>query len=171
MYAVVGCRECRALWLVEGRPDTTRCPRCGTRRKFDRLRKLAETDDQVEARRARSALLSARQDDDASSTTNQSDQTTGNRQNQGRGPCQPPVEGTAGSPRVGGTETTAHPPSGSSRVDVIRTALRVLESPDEAAVVSYATDRGIDPDAAADVLRQLVRSGEVTRQENCYRLV
>ena len=60
MYAVVGCRECDALWVVEGQPGTTGCPRCGKRHRFDRLRTFAETDDEDRAKQARAAILAER---------------------------------------------------------------------------------------------------------------
>lgn len=65
-FAVVGCRDCRALWIVEGQPETTGCPRCGTRSRFDQLRRFAETDAIGEARRIRAALLADRSDGDGS---------------------------------------------------------------------------------------------------------
>lgn len=60
MYAVVGCPECEALWIVDGRPNTTTCPRCSTRHQYDRLRKLTETPDLDAAREARTSLLADR---------------------------------------------------------------------------------------------------------------
>ena len=63
MYSVVGCRECRALWIVEGRPETTQCPRCRRRHQFSKLRAFAETDDADDAARVRSSMLAERADD------------------------------------------------------------------------------------------------------------
>ena len=63
MYSVVGCSECRHLWVVEGRPETTRCPRCRTRHRFETLRAFAETDTSDAAARVRSSMLADRADD------------------------------------------------------------------------------------------------------------
>ena len=52
MYAVVGCSNCRALWVVEDRPETTQCPRCRTSHRFGRLKAFAETDSADAAVRA-----------------------------------------------------------------------------------------------------------------------
>ncbi len=61
MYAVVGCSDCSALWVTEGRPETTQCPRCGTRRKHEKRRKFVETDDEAHAREVRASMLANRQ--------------------------------------------------------------------------------------------------------------
>src|SRR6056297_2742917 len=61
MYAVVGCSDCQALKIVEGRPETTQCPRCGKRRTFEKLKKFVETDDEDHAREVRSSMLATRQ--------------------------------------------------------------------------------------------------------------
>ncbi|MDZ7731364.1 MAG: DUF5817 domain-containing protein [Natrialbaceae archaeon] len=54
MYSVVGCSECKALWVVEGRPATSQCPQCGTRRPFDARRQFVTTDEPDHAREVRS---------------------------------------------------------------------------------------------------------------------
>src|SRR6056297_858299 len=61
MYAVVGCSECSALWIVEGRPGTSQCPRCGQRRQHDKRRRFVETDDEDHAREVRGSMLANRQ--------------------------------------------------------------------------------------------------------------
>ncbi|MFC7176040.1 DUF5817 domain-containing protein [Halosegnis marinus] len=60
MYAVVGCSDCEALWVVSGRPETTSCPRCGARRRFAKLKKFAETEDADAAKNVRSAMVQRR---------------------------------------------------------------------------------------------------------------
>ena len=61
MYAVVGCSEWSARWVVEGRPETTQCPRCGGRRQHAKRRKFVETDDENHAREVRASMLANRQ--------------------------------------------------------------------------------------------------------------
>ena len=60
MYAVVGCNECDALWVVEGRPESTSCPRCEKRHRFGKLKKFYESEHADEAREARSRLFATR---------------------------------------------------------------------------------------------------------------
>ncbi|PSP75278.1 replication protein H, partial [Halobacteriales archaeon QH_6_68_27] len=61
MYAVVGCSECDMLWVVEGRPETSQCPRCGTRRPYAKRRKFVSTEDEDHAREVRASILANRQ--------------------------------------------------------------------------------------------------------------
>ncbi|MFC6768301.1 DUF5817 domain-containing protein, partial [Natrinema soli] len=61
MYAVVGCSECSNLWIIEGRSDTTQCPRCGSRRGYEKRKKFVETDDAAHARDVRASMLANRQ--------------------------------------------------------------------------------------------------------------
>jgi len=62
MYAVVGCTDCSALWLVEGRQQTAQCQRCGKTHQFEKLKKFVETDDEDHAREVRASMLANRQD-------------------------------------------------------------------------------------------------------------
>ena len=63
MYSVVGCSECQHLWIVEGRPETTQCPRCRSRHRFESLKAFAETDSSDAAARVRGSMLADRADD------------------------------------------------------------------------------------------------------------
>jgi len=56
-YAVVGCSDCNALWVVEGRPETTGCPRCEKRHQFGKLKQFVTTDDEDHAREVRASIL------------------------------------------------------------------------------------------------------------------
>jgi hypothetical protein len=62
VYRVVECGECSAIWIVEGSPDTTGCPRCGTRHQFDALRPLSTHDDKRAAAASRGSILAERSD-------------------------------------------------------------------------------------------------------------
>ena len=174
MYAVVGCSECSALWIVEGRPGTSQCPRCGQRRQHDKRRRFVETDDEDHAREVRGSMLANRQghgdafaeldsfaemdrqvddagiDDetylDAAGIDSESVAAAGDRAGQGHG-------------------------GGTSRKATVLEALRTLETPTEADVVAYADERGVPADAATAILEKLVRAGEATRSQGHYRLL
>ena len=63
MYAVVGCTDCAALWLISD-PDsskTAQCPRCGRRHQVKKLRRFFESDDRDAARLAGTELLAKKQ--------------------------------------------------------------------------------------------------------------
>lgn len=53
MYTVVVCSDCKYVWIVENRPDTSQCRRCRKRRKFAVLKKYYRTDDLEAATLAR----------------------------------------------------------------------------------------------------------------------
>jgi DNA-directed RNA polymerase subunit RPC12/RpoP len=174
MYAVVGCSECSALWVAEGRPETSQCPRCGQRRQHAKRRKFVETDDQDHAREVRASMLANRQghgesfaeldsfaemdrqvddagvDDEtyleASGIDSESVAAAGDRADQGSG-------------------------GGSSRKETVLQALRDLETPAEDDVVAYAAERDVPADYTRRALEKLVRAGQVSQSRGTYRLV
>lgn len=174
MYAVVGCSECRSLWVAEGRPETSQCPRCGQRRQHAKRRKFVQTDDEDHAREVRSSMLANRQDhgdafaeldsfaemdrqvedsgvDDetyleASGVDSEAVASAGDRADRG----------------VGG---------GTSRKETVLQALRDLDEPTEADVVAYADERGVPADYTRRALEKLVRAGQATESRETYRLV
>lgn len=174
MYAVVGCGQCSALWIVEDEPETTGCPRCGTRHRFASLRRLAETADEAAARQARGALLAERSGvgeplDSVPTRDDLPDDFTPAVSDEeylaGAG-IDPDAVAAAGERAEGGDR-----PVGRSRVGVVRQALRDLDAPTAAAVADYAAERGISEPAAVGVLDRLVDAGEVTETDGVYRLL
>ena len=172
MYAVVGCSDCRTLWVVEGRPDTTGCPRCGKRHGYDELKRFAETDDADDARQARAALLADREgygeafDDldsfagmDARAEEGAIDETT---YLEASGLDPEPIA-DAGERAERGTETS------SSRTTVVTEALAVLDRPTEAQVLDYAADRGVSAEYAERTLAKLTQRGEISETGGRYR--
>ncbi|PSQ00424.1 replication protein H [Halobacteriales archaeon QS_5_70_17] len=84
MYTVVGCPDCGTLKIVDGRPETTRCPRCGRRSSFEKLRAFYRSEDLDAAREARARLLADRSDDATSAAGERAESgaggTTGRRE-------------------------------------------------------------------------------------------
>lgn len=175
MYSVVGCDECGALWIVEGRPETSQCPRCGKTRAYEKRRAFVTTDDEDHAREVRASMLAARQGygdefaeldsftemDEYVEDAGMDDETYLEQSGID------PDETEAAAERS--LERTAT--NGTSRTETVRAALRELDEPDERAVVVYATRRGIDADAAKDVLKKLRQSGELIERDGGYRLL
>lgn len=175
MYAVVGCGDCEALWVVEGEPQTSGCPRCGKRHRFDRLRRFAETEDEDRAKQARAALLAERSGhgdtfrelgefgdledaiEDAGVTDEEYLSSVGIDVDEVEAAAE-----RAGRGRGGG---------GTSRPEVVRSALREFEAPTESEVVDFAVDRGVPAEAARDLLSRLVRAGEASEDRGRYRLL
>lgn len=174
MYAVVGCSECSALWVVEGRPETSQCPRCGSRRQHAKRRKFVETDDEDHAREMRSSMLANRQGhgeafaelDSFAEMDRQVDEAGVDDETylEGSGVDSEAVASAGDRAGQGSGATT-------SRKDVVLGALRELETPTEADVVAYAAEREVPADYTRRALEKLVRAGRVSESRGTYRLV
>jgi hypothetical protein len=174
MYAVVGCRECAALWVVEGRPETTTCPRCGTRRQHAKRRRFLTTDDADHAREARTALLAERQGHEAAyekldsfaelaaAIDEASPGDEASLEGSGLDPEAVAAAGERAGEGVGGTK---------NREATIRAALRDLEEPTQATVVAYADEYGVSEADTVQALGKLVSGGAVIENRGTYRLV
>ncbi|WP_115864837.1 DUF5817 domain-containing protein [Halorussus litoreus] len=176
MYAVVGCSDCGALKIVEGRPETTQCPRCGKRRKFAKLKTFVETDDEDHAREVRSSMLANRQGEgDAFAELDTFAEM--DEQVEDVGPSDEEYLEAAGidSDEVAAAADRAENQSastrGRSRKETVRTALRELDRPTEDEVVEFAGEHGVPADYVRTALDKLVRSGEVSESRGQYRLV
>ena len=165
MYAVVGCSDCRALWVVEDRPETTQCPRCRTSHRFERLKAFAETDSADAAVRARSELLAERADEggfvdpaavdvDAVGMTEEAFLAASGLDTD--------EVAAAGDRRVPGEGS-------GSRRQMVLDALEALEAPTDDAVRTYGADHGVEAADVDQVLSKLERAGEVTRSDGVYR--
>ena len=174
MYAVVGCGECSALWIVEGRPETSQCPRCGTTRQYDKRRQFVTTENKDHAREVRSSMLANRQDlgeafaelDSFAEMDEYVDESGIDDETylEASGVDTDDVAAAAERSERGAT-------TGRSHKETVRQALRDLEHPDESAVIAYASERGAPESYTKRALRKLVRGGEATETRGCYRLV
>jgi len=167
MYAVVGCSDCDALWVVEGRPETTGCPRCGKRHQFESRKRLATAGTEQRARALRAALLADRGESDLDAAAFAA--MAEDIEQAGLEPEEYLERAGIDTEAVAAVEDTGDGPG--SREETVRAAIREQETPDEASVVEYATARGVPADAAADLLERLVRSGEATESDGGYRLL
>lgn len=171
MYAVVGCGECEALWVVGGRPETSECPRCGHRREHALRTKLYTTDDADEAREARARLLAERHDagDAFESVSTFPERETweaavGEETYLSESGVDPEAVADAG-------ERAASPRKRQSRTETVRAALCELDAPTAAEVRAYCTERDVDAAFVEAALLELEQAGEVTEQDGAYRLV
>ena len=173
MYAVVGCGDCSALWIVEGRPDTSQCPRCGTTRQYTKRRQFVTTDDEDHAREVRSSMLANRQDlgeefagldsfaemDEYVDEAGVDDETYLEASGVDTDAVAAAAERTEGGTRS------------SSRKETVQQALRELDEPDESAVVTYASERGVPESYTRNALQKLLERGEATETRGQYRLL
>lgn len=169
MFAVVGCSNCQALWIVEGRPETTTCPRCGTRQEFDRLRQFVRTEDKSEAREVRAAMLASAQDREAAYEDLDSfDDMAAQLDAVGIDDADYLAEHGIDPETVvaaGEQESTRS----LSRRDRILQAIDTLEEPTEAAVIEYAAEFGIDREQVAATLEKLAHEGTILDGPQGYR--
>jgi predicted nucleic acid-binding Zn-ribbon protein len=174
MYAVVGCGECRAFWVVESEPETTGCPRCGKRHQYERLKRFLETNDADEARQARAALLADREgysdafgelDSFAEMDERVADSGIEEATYLEASGLDAEAVAAAGERAEGGTENP------SSRKGIITEALDTLDRPTEAEIREYATDRGVPAADAHGLLEKLRRRGAVSVTDGRYRLL
>jgi len=171
MYAVVGCDECQALWIVEGRPDSSQCPRCGKTRKYEKRREFVTTDDEDHAREVRASMLAARQgQDDAFADLDSFAELERQVEEAGiddetylaESGIDPDAVADAGERDSGGS---------SSREATVRDALRELDEPTEDDIVAYASERGVPAEYTRNALEKLARAGEVSESRGTYRLL
>ncbi|EMA43328.1 DUF5817 domain-containing protein [Halococcus saccharolyticus] len=173
MYAVVGCGECSALWVVESRPETTTCPSCGARHRYERLTKFAETDAADAAREARTALLADRSDhapDDLDSFTTLETRAESERMDETAYLRESGVDAEAVT-EAGEGATSGTNAGSASRLDTVRNAVDELKRPTEEDVIAYATARDVSAEFAERTLDRLVRQGEASRNDGVYRLL
>jgi hypothetical protein len=173
MYAVVGCGDCEALWVIEGSPAHSECPRCGTTREHALRRKFVETEDPDHAREVRASMLANRQGhgdefaalDSFTAMEEHLDEAGPDDETYLAGSGLDPDEVAAAADRAGG------PGNSPAREDVVREAVRELDEPDVEDVASYAADRGVPRQYVETALEGLVRTGEATENRGTYRLV
>lgn len=163
---MVGCNRCSALWVVEGRPETTSCPRCRKRHRFRKLKKFSEVETATAAKEARSRHLQERggvnADLDGFSSMGRDADEAGMDDEEYL---------EASGVDVDAVDAAAESSGGGSRSrrEVVRGALRELDRPTEEEVVAYATDRDVPADYTREALAKLVRAGEVSESRGRYR--
>ena len=175
MYAVVGCSACSALWVVEGRPETTGCPRCRMRHRFEKLKQFVTTDDRDHAREVRASMLAERQGhgeafaelDSFAEMDARIDEAVVSDEEYLSGSGLDPAEVAEAGERAAAGATGGH----RSRLNVVRDALREHDAPTEETVVAYAAARDVPEAYVRNALAKLTRAGEVSESRGRYRLV
>ena len=165
MYSVVGCSECRHLWVVEGRPETSRCPRCRTRHRFESLKAFAETDTSDAAARVRSSMLADRADDGEFLDPAEVDTESVGIDEE----AYLSASGVDADAAAAAGERATDSGGSRSRRQVVLDALSELEEPTAAAVRAYAAEAGVPESYVETALEKLRRAGEVSESDGVYR--
>lgn len=172
MYAVVGCSECSNLWIIEGRSETTQCPRCGSRRTYERRKKFVETDDPDHAREVRASMLANRQghgdafaevDHFADLEADVEDGVIDDEEYLEASGLDVDELEAAGERDPRGSSKTG------SKKEIVERALEDLERPTEAEVIAYASERGVSAGYVERALEKFLRRGEVSESRGRYR--
>jgi DNA-directed RNA polymerase subunit RPC12/RpoP len=174
MYAVVGCSDCGMLWVIEGRSETSQCPRCGTRRGYEKRRKFVTTEDEDHAREVRASILANKQDHgDAFAELDSFAELESQIDDAGPSDAEY-LEGSGLDPDAvaeAGERAGSSAGGSKSRKAVVREAVERLDEPTEDAVVAYADERDVPAEYTRKALTKLVRAGEASESRGVYRLV
>ncbi|WP_222920085.1 DUF5817 domain-containing protein [Natrinema sp. SYSU A 869] len=174
MYAVVGCSECSNLWIIKGRSETTQCPRCGSRRAYEKRKKFVETDDAAHARDVRASMLANRQgqgeafaelDSFAALEDEVADGVVDDDEYLSESGLDVDEVDAAGDRDPRG------PSRSGSKKEIIKEALEALDEPTEDEVIEYTGERGISAEYVSDALEKLTRRGVVSESRGRYRLL
>lgn len=170
MYAVVGCSDCQMLWIVEGRPETSTCPRCGKTRGYEKRRQFVTTEDRDHAREVRASMLASRSGNEETYAKLDSVAELDSQVAAAGIDDETYLEG-AGLDAEAIAEQTERESGTQSREETVREALRELDDPTTDAVVQYASERGVGSTYVKKALTKLVQAGEATENGRQYRLL
>ena len=170
MYAVVGCSDCGALWVVEGRPERTRCPRCGASKAHAKRRKFVTTDDREHAARVRAAMLAERAGLDEAFVDLEAPEALAERAAEAVVSDEEYLDAAGVDPDAVAAAGERSDAGGSvSRRERVREALSELDDPTADDVAAYCEAHGVDAAYAREALDRLVRRGDATENGGVYR--
>ena len=170
MYAVVGCSNCEALWIVEGRPARSECPRCGTTRKYEKRRQFVTTEDEDHAREVRASMLAARQDQSDAFAELDSFAELGELVEESGIDDETYLSQSGIDPAaVSGAGTDEAETK--TREEIVREGIQELDEPSESEIVAYAEKRDVGASYTKRALQKLRQSGEVSESRGIYRLL
>ncbi|MFU8866649.1 DUF5817 domain-containing protein [Natronococcus sp.] len=172
MYAVVGCSECSHLWMIEGRSETTQCPRCGSRKAYERRKKFVETDDADHARDVRASMLANRQGEGEAFAKLDSFSKLERDVEDGVVDDEEYLEESgldADELAAAGERDPRGSTDSGSKKEIVEQALADLERPTAEEVVDYAGERGVSAEYVREALEKLTRRGEVSESRGQYR--
>jgi len=174
MYAVVGCNECAAMWLLMDpqTSDSAQCPRCGKTHQTTKLKRFFESEDREAAREARAALLAKKRDESAAfaeldhvSELERAVDESGidDREYLEASGIDADAVDEAGARAEGGESDSR------SRSEIVRDAVATVDEPTEENVVAHASDHGVPAETAREILTRLARRGELSESGGRYR--
>jgi DNA-directed RNA polymerase subunit RPC12/RpoP len=171
MYAVVGCTQCGAYWLLTDpqASDSATCPTCGRRHQTKKLNRFFESEDREAAREARAALLAKKHgDSEAFADVAHVSELENLVEESGMSEREYLEQSGLDADEVQAAGDTTREQS-RSRDEKVRDAVR--EGGTEAEVLERAVEDGVPRGAAEKLLEKLRRQGEVIQSGGELRLV
>jgi hypothetical protein len=171
MYAVVGCTECGAYWLLTDpkQSDSATCPTCGRRHQTAKLRTFYESEDREAAREARAALLAKKHgNSEAFADVAHVSELEAEVEESGLSEEAYLEQSGVDADAVQEAGDTSRERS-RSRDEIVRDAVRAGGT--EADIVSRAVADGVPRDTATKLLEKLRRQGEVVESGGELRLI
>ena len=176
MYAVVGCNECSAMWLLTDprMSDSANCPRCGKTHQTAKLKRFFESEDRDAAREARAALLAKKHGDSAAFAEIDHISELEHAVNEAGVDDREYLEASgidADAVSEAGARAEGGESSSRSRTEILRDAVRAVDEPTEKSIVAHANEQGVPADAARELLTKLTRRGELSESRGRYRVL
>lgn len=171
MYTVITCPDCQYVQIVKDSPETTTCGRCRKRLNFRELKHYYVTEDKQEARDARSALTAKEQGySEEFEELYQSEvfETASNVTDR----VEDEVLESQGFTTKQLEKETSTSSTTKSRKEIIEDALVYeVDTPTREAVIDYATEHGVPPEKAGELIDKLQRQGLIIETGATLRLV
>ncbi len=171
MYAVVGCTDCGAYWLLTDphESDSATCPTCGRRHQTKKLKRFFESEDRDAAREARAALLAKKHgDSEAFADVAHVSELETMAEESGLSEREYLEESGVDPDEVAAAGDTTREKS-RSRDEIVRDAVRDEGTEEE--ILEKAVEDGVPRGAAEKLLEKLRRQGEVIQSGGGLRLV
>ena len=165
MYTVVGCPDCRKLWIREAGGKRTTCPSCRSSHAVERLRILFRSDSIDAARDARTQLLAERVDADAADFSSLTSAVS-----------EPLIDDeeqltAAGIDPDSVAEASTESPRSGDQLERVKAAIEKADPATEEAIIERATASGVPESTVRSHLDRLRSAGELTRESGEYRLL
>jgi len=168
MYTVVVCSECQCVWIVNGRPERSKCRRCGKNRLFKKLKKYSQHEDAEVAKLARAKTQAVIDDQkehferafERGVLQEEIDQAINDDEYlSGLGLDADEIENAA-------EEILESPRERNSEKKIVRKAVKDQGSPTIDDVLDYAKEYELSESKAILCLERILRSGDLSPPEN-----
>lgn len=165
MFTVVICPDCQYIWIVDGRPNRTACPRCESSHEFPGLRHLEKTEDKVEARNVRAAFTAK-----LNGMKEEFEQATRERNildedvDSDLGPDDRLRERGIDPSEV--EDAISEDTGSKSEKEIVVDAIETLDSPTVEEIIEHAGERGVGRSKVEKVLEKLRKRGEIVGKDS-----